>query len=360
MRVRLRLLDGTTIDLGVAGGVFTEPDAADRDVIDCTLAFALPGLVDAHAHLQANGVEEMVAAREPEPDAMARNARAQIDAGVLLIADKGSKSDATLRFLESDPHHRPELHMAGEIIVVENGYYPGFGKIIAPDAAAAAAAEAAATKATWVKFIGDWPRRGVGPVSNFAEADLASAVSAAHRADARVAIHTMAPATASAAVRAGVDSIEHGLFLTHEDIAALGARRGAWVPTVAAMESVAATLRPGSSGHRLIHEGLDNVRAILPGARTAGVHVMAGTDLALQHGEVAREMVRLGAFGMDPADVVGSAIFGAYEYLGTGHGFVPGERADVVCVPGDPRDDLSALLAPSFVLRLGRVLRFIA
>ena len=192
---------------------------------------------------------------------------------------------------------------------------------------------------------------------NFDEVDLAAAVSTAHRAHARVAIHTMAPGTASAAVRAGVDSIEHGLFLTGEDVAALGARRGAWVPTIAAMETVAGSLRPGSSGYRLIHEGLENIRALLPGARATGVHVLAGTDLALRHGEVAREMVRLGEAGMDPTDVVMSTIFGAYEYLGTDHGFAPGRRADVVCVPGDPREDLSALLNPTFVMRLGNVLR---
>jgi len=357
MRLRLRRLDGSLVELGVSGDQFTQPDQHDSDVVDCSRWFALPGLVDAHAHLQANGVDEMVAAGPPDMQKMAANARSQIEAGVLLIADKGSKSDATLEFLNSEPQARPELEMAGEILVVEGGYYPGFGKSIDPALAGPVAAQAAATPATWVKFIGDWPRRGIGPVSNFDEDALAAAVAAAHRGRARVAVHTMAPGTASSAVRAGVDSIEHGLFLTRDDIDALGKRGGAWVPTVLAMEAAAESLRPGSSGRRLIRDGLDNVRDLLPRASAAGVHVLAGTDLALAHGEVAREMQRMGEYGMAPYDVIATAVFGAYEYFGVTSGLEPGGRADVVCVAADPRRDLSALSKPRFVMRLGRILR---
>lgn len=357
MRLRLRRLDESIVELGISGRVFTEPDQNDPDIVDCSAFVALPGLVDAHAHLQANGVDEMVAADSPDLATMATNARAQINAGVLLIADKGSKSNASLAFLASDPHDRPELEMAGEILVVEHGYYPGFGRVIDPTQTAEAAAEAAATPATWVKFIGDWPRRGVGPVANFEEDQLAAAVAAAHRAEARVAVHSMAPGTATAAVRAGVDSIEHGLFLSSDDIGALGRRGGAWVPTVFAMEAAAESLRPGSSGRRLLLDGLDNVRELLPGAVAAGVRVLAGTDLALAHGEVAREVAKLAEYGMSPHDIVASTVFGGYQYLGASSRLEAGGRADVVCLPADPRDDVSALANPCFVMRLGRVVR---
>jgi imidazolonepropionase-like amidohydrolase len=357
MRLRLRRLGGSTVELGISGSFFTEPDQDDPDIVDCSAFIALPGLVDAHAHLQANGVDEIVAAGSPDLGTMATNARSQIEAGVLLIADKGSKSNAALAFLATDPSERPELEMAGEILVVEHGYYPGFGRVIDPSQAGEAAAEAAVTAATWVKFIGDWPRGGVGPVSNFDEHQLAAAVAAAHRAQARVAVHTMAPGTATAAVRAGVDSIEHGLFLTGDDVEALGRRGGAWVPTVFAMEAAAESLRPGSSGRRLLRDGLDNVRELLPGAVGAGVRVLAGTDLALAHGEVAREVEKLAEYGMSPHDIVASTVFGGYEYLGASSRLEAGGRADVVCVSADPRDDVSALANPCFVMRLGRVVR---
>ncbi len=357
MRVRLRRLDESLVELGVVDGRFTLPRADDGDIIDCTADYALPGLVDAHAHLQANGVAAMVAAGEPDIAEMAANARAQLAAGVLTIADKGSKSDATLQMLEFDPDKRPKLEMAGEIIVTHDGYYPGFGKVIDPGDAAVAASAAAATAATWVKFIGDWPRRGIGPVSNFDRGELAAAVTVAHRAGRRVAIHTMAPGTASDAVAAGVDSIEHGLFLTHEDVVELGARGGAWVPTIAAMEAAAESLRPGSSGRTLIRDGLDNVRDLLKPAIQAGVRIMAGTDLALRHGAVVEDLLRLVDYGLTPGDVLDTAVVAAHRYLGFGGGFTAGEAADFVCVPGDPQDDLAVLRTPSIVMRRGRVVR---
>lgn len=355
MRVRLRRLDGSIAELGVADGYFAPSRVDDPDVLDCTTQYALPGLVDAHAHLQANGVAEMVAAGEPDPAEMAANAQAQLAAGVLTIADKGSKSDSTLEMLQFDPRRRPKLEMAGEIIVTPDGYYPGFGKVVAPEDAATAAEAATRTPATWVKFIGDWPRRGIGTVSNFELEHLAAAVTVAHAAGCRVAIHTMAPGTAHDAVTAGVDSIEHGLFLTRSDLDALGARRGAWVPTIAAMEAAAESLRPGSSGQALIRDGLDNVRDLLKHARTAGVRVLAGTDLALRHGDVATELVRLVDYGLSPGDVVEAALFEALTYLGFASGLEIGDPADLICVSADPREDLTVLRAPSLVMRMGRV-----
>jgi imidazolonepropionase-like amidohydrolase len=355
--IRFRDLDGVEYELGVSAGRFVDPAALpDARRIDARRWRTLPGLVDAHAHLMADGVIEMIE-RPAEPDfaAMADHAAAQLAAGVLTLADKGGKSDVALDFLDHDPALRPELHMAGEIMVTDGGYYPGFGRVIDADRAGVEAARAASTRATWVKFIGDWPRKGKGALGNFSKDQLAAAVAAAHEAGARVAVHTMAPGVASAAVRAGVDSIEHGLFLDEEDLARLGARGGAWVPTVAAMESVVSAIGPESSGGQLILRGLANVRSLLPTAVAAGVVVMAGTDLALRHGEVGREAQRLAAYGMDAADVVDALSYRAYDYLGTPWGFSPGERADLICVDGDPREELTVLMDPKLVMRLGRV-----
>ena len=67
MRLRLKRLDDSEVELGVRNGRFIDPDSQDSDVVDLTHGYALPGLVDAHAHLQANGVEEMV---DATPDSL--------------------------------------------------------------------------------------------------------------------------------------------------------------------------------------------------------------------------------------------------------------------------------------------------
>jgi imidazolonepropionase-like amidohydrolase len=185
---------------------------------------------------------------------------------------------------------------------------------------------------------------------------MATAARIAHEGGCRVAIHACAPRTSSMAVAAGIDSIEHGLFLTADDITALGARGGAWVPTIDAMEAIRDLLGPQSSGGRLFAEGLDNVRELVAGARAAGVTVLAGTDLHLPHGEVAKEAHKLAEYGMPSTDVVDVLTSAAFRYVGRDPRFAAGNPADAVFVAGDPRDDLSLLERPALVLRHGQVI----
>ena len=190
--------------------------------------------------------------------------------------------------------------------------------------------------ATWVKLIGDWPRKGVGAVTNFSERAMHQAVEVAHDAGCRVAIHAAAPNTSSVAVAAGIDSIEHGLFITPDDLEALGTRGGAWVPTIAAMESIRDMLGAESSGGKLFAEGLDNVRELLAGAPAAGVTVLAGTDIEVPHGGIATEALKMADYGLAADDVVHATTTAAYEYLGSDHRFEVGGHADVLFFDTDP------------------------
>ncbi len=353
----LRTLDGALTELVVDGDRFRAPaDAPPEAVLDSTGWWAVTGLADCHAHLSSNEVSKV----DEEGSILERaraNAWAQLEGGVFLVADKGTSDDLSLRVIDEPPTQRPELHQASRIITGPGGYFAGFGHEVGEDELVDLVRRATGAgdgRATWVKLIGDWPKKGVGPTPNFGEEAMAAAVEVAHAAGCRVAIHTCAPTTATWAVAAGVDSIEHGLFLTADDVAALGARGGCWVPTVAAMEATRDELGPTSSGGRLFAQGLDNVRTLLPGALEQGVVVLAGTDLQVPHGQVATEALRLAAYGLSPAEVVDAMTTAAYRYLGTPWGLEPGSVADVVFLDTDPRDDLSALARPVLALRHGR------
>ena len=169
-----------------------------------------------------------------------------------------------------------------------------------------------------------------------------------------MAIHTMGPNTPGLAVRAGVDSIEHGLYLTAGDIALLGQRQGAWVPTIGNVREVMATLGPGSSGARILGEGLENIARILPLAIAAGVSVLAGTDLGLAHGEVAREAAFLASYGLTDEEAVSATTHAAYRYLGIPY-LTPGASADVVLFDGDPDSEVALLQRPVAAMRAGRI-----
>lgn len=334
---------------------FSDPDDGpiDRE-LDTGGLYALPGLADCHAHLGLNHVGSMTTITDAEIRAnAAANAWMQVEGGVLLIADKGSSSDVALEILDAPPTERPIATMAGTIIAPHDGYYPGYGHEVDEEGLAEAVRHAARGRAEWVKIIGDWPRKGEGTVANYAEAALTKAVDVAHAAGRRVAVHTMAPEGIGPAIGAGVDSIEHGLFLAGEDLPGLAERGGAWVPTILGAEAIIEMLGADSTGGRLLASGVDNIRELLPEAERLGVTVLTGTDLAIPHGKVAHEAIRLHELGLSTAATLHAVTTAAFDYLGIEHGFSPGMPADAVFFRSDPREDLETLLDPRVIIRAG-------
>ncbi|CAN5227236.1 hypothetical protein BH18ACT5_BH18ACT5_07060 [soil metagenome] len=348
MRVAFRNGEGER-ELGVAGGVWQ--DGGDDPLVDVTRFWALPGLADCHAHLAADSLTDVNQSGEME--AIRLRAFAQLERGVFLVIDKGWRDEVFLRLLEEPPDTRPHLEGAARIITGVHGYFPGFA-VEVDDTDLPKAVAAANTSGGWVKLVGDWPQKGRGPVVNFGEEALTRACEVAHAAGARVAIHAMAPVTPGLAVRAGVDSIEHGLYLTQDELGELGQRGGAWVPTIANTENVMTGFSSGSTAARVLGEGLDNLRSLLPLATEAGVTVLAGTDLGLRHGEVAVEVQRLHEYGLAGPDAVEAAGSAAYRYCRL-QPFTTGSSADLLLFNTDPATNPSSLAIPVAGVRAGRV-----
>ncbi|MDH3755552.1 MAG: amidohydrolase family protein, partial [Acidimicrobiia bacterium] len=107
-----------------------------------------------------------------------------------------------------------------------------------------------------------------------------------------------------------------------------------------------------SSGAKLLAEGLENVRRLLPDAVAAGVVVMGGTDLVLAHGAVADEAVALVDYGMADLDAVAALTLAPRTFLGM-PAFAVGEAADFIVVDAPT---VPALAVPKLVVRCGRVL----
>lgn len=357
--VSFRHIDGRTRTLGMADGLFTDP--VDGPIIDATALYAVRGLVDAHSHIASDSLADAIPSGRKGSSPGDRTPRdrawSQLESGVFLLYDKGAGDRAHLSILSEPPTSRPDMEMAGTILYPPGGYYPGFSprELDLDDLIPTVATEAEAP-AKWVKVIGDWPRPHQGAVPNFTGDQLARVVEIAHSAGCRVAIHAAAPHTSTMAVAAGVDSIEHGLFLTEDDIRALGARGGAWVPTIAAMSGVRDSLRPDSSGWRLFDEGLANARQLLVPAIKAGVVVLAGTDLTVPHGQVAMEGLTMAEAGLPATEVVHVLTEAGFAYGGLGEAFRVGGSADLVAFAADPRDDIGILLDPILVMRRGELI----
>lgn len=348
-RTILRLPDGDTVIRDVIDGQWAEPIGDAESTIGEGL-WALPGLADAHAHLAA-------AELDYQPGNLAEaieRVRAALQAGVTLVLDKGWGDDTTIRVIEAVPEsERPEIEAAARIIAGVGGYFPGFAVEVDESGLGDAVLAEAKRGVGWVKLIGDWPRRGLGPVANFDEAQLRSAVALANGVGSRIAIHTMAPEVPSMAVVAGVHSIEHGLFLDESDLDPLGERGGMWVPTILRCETTLAQLGKGSSGGKLLSEGLQRIARLLPQAVEAGVHVLTGTDLVGSPADVAAEAVRLGAYGLSNAQVVAAVSTAAFTSTGRSTSFDVGAPANAVLFPVNPIAELTVLSHPSHIIRLG-------
>ncbi|MEN8237626.1 MAG: amidohydrolase family protein [Actinomycetota bacterium] len=352
----IRTPEGETYPIAIDGDRFVEPSDDVTTEIDTASLWALPGLADAHAHLTMTSVNDI---RGIDTETMlaniSRNAWAHVDNGVLLILDKGGDSDITLVTLDHDADIRPDAYIAAGVIHPAAGYMQGFGDEVEPEDLVEFIRAKAVMRGGWVKIVADWPRRGVGPVTNYPLETLREAVDVVHHSGARVAVHTMAYA-ASDAVAAGVDSIEHGPFLTRDDLTSLGARGGAWVPTLLNMQYSIDLLGQDSSGGKILTRGLEQMRETLPLAQDLGVVVLAGTDMAVPHGQVAQEAIRLKEYGLTDMAATQATSTSAYSYIGRPDSIAPGEIADVVFFAQDPFEDVTTLLRPELIIHRGKII----
>lgn len=351
MRAILCSPEGEVVTRDVVDGRWTEPEG-DAETVIGEGTWALPGLVDAHSHIARERLDylsgDLAGAEE--------RARESLRSGVMLLLDKGWLDDTAIQVARRVPEEeRPDIEAAARIIANEGGYMKDVALEVGEGTFDEAIRDQARRGDGWVKLVGDWPRKGLGAVANFTEDQLRQAVEIAAEEGARVAIHTMARDVPSMAVRAGVHSIEHGLFLTADDVEALAARGGMWVPTILRVEHTIAQLGTESTGGRLLAEGLENVRRLLGLASEAGAHVLAGTDLVGTPTNVASEALKLIEYGLPAAEAVRAVSSSGLAATGRATDFAPGSPANAVLFPSNPYDEPDVLKHPTAVIRLGRL-----
>ena len=266
--------------------------------------YALAGLVDAHAHPTVDRDEHGPFLSDGEYGATRLKEYAA--SGVTVIRDVGGRSAATLGFARAATAGRPAVTAAGRFLAPANRYFPRMHSPVAPDELVAAIKAEVTAGAAWVKIIGDAPEWGAdGPVPQSTAATydldtLRQAVDAAHAAGARVAVHSNLPDSGLAAI--GADSIEHGTALSRSEIEELGARGGAWTPTLCAV--LGNRDSPDPDVRKRIAELRERLRDHLPYAVAHGVRVLAGTDVV---GTIADEIALLVDHGLTAGQAISAA-----------------------------------------------------
>jgi imidazolonepropionase-like amidohydrolase len=311
--------------------------------------FVLPGLVDVHTHPGAPKPGQPLDEELLRADLLAHRA-----AGVTAVRTAGAP--ARLPAWAGEDPELPLVLSVGPWLSTPGLFFPGWGRQVAEADLPDAAAEEAAASSGWVKLRGDWivdEETCAEPRLLPAEV-LTATVQRVHDAGGRVMIHATHEVACRRAVEAGVDSLEHGLWLTHDLLPRMAAQRTALVPTytpwAGQMQEI---LGLASPAREWFLDGYTRLGPLTVAAHAAGVTVLAGTDFR-PHGTVASEVRYLAAGGLPAEVALGAACWNAREFLGL-PGLDDGAPADFVVYDRDPAADLHVLDHPAHVVLRGRL-----
>ncbi|VAV86780.1 Xaa-Pro dipeptidase family enzyme [hydrothermal vent metagenome] len=362
----------------------------DATIIDLQDKFCLPGLIDSHVHLtsELSAKGRLDAVTKSDAD-WAMNAvlfsRRTLMAGFTSVQDVGARGDDAI-YAVRDAINRgeiagPRIRAAGKTVSVSGGHGDGrhgYSEAIAaalrspaicdgPDDCRRAVRENIRHGADVIKITatgGVLSNTAAGTEQQFFDDEMQNIVQAAHMMGRQVTAHAHGKNGIEAALRAGIDSIEHGTYLDKQTIA-LFKKKGAYlIPTVLAGATVVEMANdpdgflPPPSRAKAKQVGpqmLDMLRL----AHDGGVKIAFGTDSGVsKHGDNAKEFALMVQAGFTPMQAIKSATIIASEHLQTSDmvgSIEAGKFADIIAVSDSPLDNVEALLEVNFVMKGGRV-----
>ncbi len=376
----LIVVEGDKIVSVTPGG--TPP--ADAELIDLSKATVLPGFADVHTHVMLNGditaadydVQLLKYSTPYRAILAARNARIALDHGFTTLRDVETEgamyADVDVKTaIARGEVPGPRMQVATRAMA-PTGMYPllgyswelkvptGVQYVDGVEGARKAVREQVMYGADWIKYYSDrgyhFEADGVlHSMVNFRDDEAKAIVDEAHRLGKKVAAHCIGSDGIAAALRAGVDTIEHGDGFTDAELDEVARRGIYWVPTV----TVGAYVAPGRGGNWV--KMVDLEKTAFQKALKKNVKIALGTDAGgFDWKEVneAEEFVYYEKYGMTPMQairagtVVPAELLGWSDKVGT---IEPGKWADIVAVSGDPLKDITELTRVKFVMKAGAV-----
>jgi imidazolonepropionase-like amidohydrolase len=375
------LVEGDRIR-AVASSVDHPQGARIIDLGDATL---LPGLIDAHVHLFLHpGAEDLQTVEESVPwrtILAAQAAKADLLAGYTAERDMGTEgagsADTAIRdAIDLGLIPGPRLRISGNAIDILGGHEDAIGFNPAQHVLSNADYANSTDQlieviraqhkqgSSFVKIYETGPDRMIDGVLHtpyqYTEAQLAAAVEEARRLGTRVAVHAMGEPGTLYAAQAGVASIDHATQLSDETMRLMREKHIPAVPTFAIFDYFAhhaASPAVAAREQALLDYKIREFKRQV----AAGIPFAVGSDVGpFPHGTQAVELELMVRYGMKPlavlqADLIeGAGLLGWEGQIGE---LKPGYFADIIAVPGNPLDDITAVQRVSFVMKGGAVVR---
>jgi imidazolonepropionase-like amidohydrolase len=370
---------------------FTAPDefGDDATVIDLANQFVMPGLMDMHVHLSGEITpqsrnEALYVSTSMEALRAAHYAKKTLMAGFTTVRDLGADPEViyALRDSIADGYvEGPRVFAAGSALAATgghgdvDGYKAELLELWTPDTICDGPYECRRAVRHAVKFGADWIKitatGGVlsdtktGTGQQMTDDELVEIVETAHNLGVKVAAHAHGTDGINAALRAGVDSIDHGTFLDRESIRLFKSHGSYLVPTLSPGIKLPAQMEDNPFFTDAIKAKAYAASAAAASnfadAQKAGVKIAFGTDSAVTpHGENADEFVMMVEAGMDPMDALHAATVAAADLLGQSDSLgtiAAGKLADIVAVNGNPLDNIAVMRDVAMVMKAGKQYR---
>ncbi|HKE36164.1 MAG TPA: amidohydrolase family protein, partial [Candidatus Baltobacteraceae bacterium] len=349
------LYDGTlqppkrNVDVVIDDGRVREIRAGDGEH-DLAAACVVPGLVNAHVHLEMSGEPDSFgsffsATQNQRLLKAVENARKTIRAGVTTVRDVGSSNAIAQDVRDAIAAGRisgPKMRASGAVLCMTGGHGWPVGRAVdSPWDARKAVREQLLAGADCIKLIATGGVLTKGAVPGNAQLtpdELTSAVEEAHRHGLRITAHAIGTQGIKNALRAGCDSIEHGMLLDDEAIDLFKQRNAYLVPTLTAPACILAHLEDGGQPQYVIDKAKaigEVMEANFRKAFAAGVRFAGGSDAGTPfnyHEDYAYEVELMASVvGMTNQQALHAATEVAAELIGLHKGIVAlGEPADLV------------------------------
>jgi len=335
-----------------------------HEAIDLDGRCVLPGMIDCHVHLCIDGSADPMQSLQKDSATMitlkaARQARLTLLGGVTTVRDLGSANgiSGSLRdAINLGVVTGPRVVTTNQAVCITGGQGWQFSRQAdGPDDVRRAVREQIRAGADAIKMMatGGVITPGVEPGSpQFTLEELKAGAEEAHKAGRKIAAHAQGNEGIKNSLRAGFDTIEHGIYLDDEAIALLLEKKAVLVPTLSAPFNI---MEKGEKSGipSFIIEKTRRVKdahvASIKKAHKAGVPIASGADSGTPfnlHGENLRELELLVGIGLSPMEAIVSATRIAAETLGLGSRLgtlQPGKLADLIVVEGDPLEDIAVL-----------------